>query len=109
MNTLSRRNFLKAAAVLAAPTIIPISAIVRGRTAPGDRINLPLIGCGSRGIQVMRGFFFRPEVQVVAVCDVHDLHYRDQEWGTGELYGRDRAKQLVEAHYGSDKPSGSYK
>ncbi len=58
----------------------------------------------------MRDFLKEKDVQVVAVCDVHQLHYRDHEWGKGEPLGRDAARKTVEDHYakvqGTEKFSG---
>ena len=67
---ISRRDFLKSAAVtLAAPTIVP--ATVFGRNAPSNRINLAAIGVGSRGgSNVWQDFVDTQEdVRIVAVCD----------------------------------------
>ena len=48
---------MKTAALLAAPAIIPSSALGRGRLAPSDRVAIGLIGCSSRGFEVLRDFF----------------------------------------------------
>ena len=109
MKALSRRDFLKTAAVLSVPAFIPLSAIGRGRTSPGDRVTVGLIGCSSRGHEVLRGFLRQSVAQVVAVCDVHNLHYRDQEWGKGQAFGREPTQKLIESHYSADKASGKYK
>jgi predicted dehydrogenase len=52
------------------------------------------IGVGSQGTGDMRGFLSKPEVQMVAVCDVEKAH-------------RDRAKKLVDERYGNGD-CGSY-
>ncbi len=110
MSTFSRRDFLKTAAILAAPTTIPISAWGRGRRpAPSGRITMGLIGCGGRGNEVLRSFLPHADAQVVAVCDVHDKHYRDREWGKGEALGREPIRKFVESHYAADQASGKYK
>jgi len=103
MKSFSRRDFLKTAAVLSAPAIIPMSVLGRGRPAPSDRVTIGLIGCSSRGFEVLRSFLRHADAQVVAVCDVHKLHYRDQAWGKGQAYGRESAQNLVESHYAADK------
>jgi len=67
---LSRRHFLRsAAAVLAAPAIVP--ARVLGPLAPGNRINLAAIGVGGRGgSNVWQDFVDTQEdVRIVAACD----------------------------------------
>ena len=68
--TTSRRTFLKsAAAVAAAPMIVPSS--VFGRTAPSNRINLAAIGLGNRGSgNVWQDFVSTQDgVRLVAACD----------------------------------------
>ena len=99
--TLSRKNFLRAstlgAAAVAAPTVIPSSALgFGGFTAPSERITLGMIGFGRQ----MRGHFGaclgRKDAQILAVCDV----YRDR---------REQAKARVEKTYAKNAVSGSYK
>lgn len=111
MNTFpaSRRQFLKAAALLAAPAMVPISVFGRSRPAPSERITVGVVGVGSRGIADMEGFLAEAGAQVVAVCDTHDLHYRDNPWGKGQAMGREPAAKKVEAHYAANKASGKYK
>ncbi len=94
----SRREFLKSAAVVGAafalPTIVP--STVFGRNAPGNRINVGLIGMGlmmGSHHHIMLG---REEVQVLAVCDV-------------DLGKRERAKGQTEKAYGAKMASGTYK
>ncbi|MGB3587466.1 MAG: twin-arginine translocation signal domain-containing protein, partial [Tunicatimonas sp.] len=54
MNNNSRRAFIKkvttaTSAVIAAPTIIPASALGKnGHVAPSDRINIAFIGAGNQ-------------------------------------------------------------
>ncbi|MGA2501886.1 MAG: Gfo/Idh/MocA family oxidoreductase, partial [Tepidisphaeraceae bacterium] len=70
-----RRQFLKQAATAAAgitfPTFVAASALGKdGATAPGDRINVGMIGAGMRGRQILPGFN-GGESQLVALCDVY--------------------------------------
>ena len=68
---LSRRQFLGAAAAVAAPTIVLSSVFGKpGRPAPADRINLALIGCGGQGNYDLDRHMKLNEVQVTALCDV---------------------------------------
>src|SRR5882724_11824015 len=92
MKSFSRRQFLKTTVVLAVPTMIPMSALGRGRPAPGGRVTMGLIGCSSRGFEVLRSFLRQADAQVAAACAVHDLHYRDQEWGEGRRSAASRDK-----------------
>jgi len=68
--SISRRRFLRRAAVAAsAPFILP-SRIWSAPTPPNNRITLGFIGTGMQGRGLMNGFLGHSEVQVVAVCDV---------------------------------------
>ena len=88
---LSRRRFLRAAAVssalVAAPQLIPASALGKdGAVAPSDRIVLGGIGIGNRGGDDLRGFLSQPDVQCVAICDVKAVPLRGgQETGRREV------------------------
>jgi hypothetical protein len=87
--SISRRSFLKTAAVGAAPLIIPSTALGQGgKPAASDRIVMATIGTGGQGTGDMGGFMGFPEVQMVAVCDVVPEH-------------RDRAQQRVNDKYGN--------
>jgi len=67
---LRRRTFLKTAA-LAAPLVIPASALGAGsRAAPSERIAMGAIGVGPRGSAVFREMTSQPGVQALAACDV---------------------------------------
>jgi len=107
--TVTRRCFLKSATALAAPLILPASAIGRARLAPSERVNVGLVGCGERGMQVAKDFLKDARVQILAVCDVHDRHYREREWGKGNELGREPGRQAIESHYAATTPSGSYR
>jgi predicted dehydrogenase len=73
----TRRQFLKttaaAAAAVAAPTIIPGSALgAEGKPPPSERINVGLIGCGGMGTSNLNICARYPDVVVTAACDVWD-------------------------------------
>lgn len=69
---LTRRRFLStAAAGVAAPYIIPASALGQGdKAAPSERITIGIIGTGGKGTGGMHNFMACRDAQVVAVCDV---------------------------------------
>lgn len=93
-NRVSRRQFLKGAAALAAaPYVLPSTALAR--PAPSERITLGLIGIGNMGGGHLHGFVHDPAVQVVAVSDVRS-------------WKRDEARQLVETTYAAERPDGKY-
>ncbi len=94
----TRRSFLKRAALaglaLGAPAIVP--ATVFGQNAPSSRIGMGLIGHGLMMGGHQGHMCGRPDVQVLAVCDVH----RNR---------RENARQAVERAYGARQPSGNYR
>ena len=82
------------------PTIIPSSALGRERVvAANERIQLGVIGLGSRGFNLLEEFLQLGDCRILAVCDVDELHYRDLAWGKGKAYGRQPARELIEKHY----------
>ena len=101
-SSISRRSMLRntaagAAVAVAAPTVIPSSAMgFSGYTAPSERITFGMIGFGL----MMRGHFGsmlgRRNVQILAVCDV-------------DRTKRENARKQVEEKYGQIASSGSYK
>src|SRR5215471_7852299 len=74
----NRRSFLKtalsaSAAAIAAPQIIPSSALGRdGAVAPSERVTLGGIGIGNRGTYDLGCFLEQKDVQFAAVCDVKE-------------------------------------
>ncbi len=93
INSLTRRNFLKHAALaggaLAAPCIIPISALGRnGTVAPSERIVMGGMGVGGRGSGVLNWMLPEPDMQFVAICDA-------------KKSSRESVKRMVDARYGN--------
>lgn len=89
----NRREFLKravaASAAIAAPTIIPASALGRGgAVAPSERIVMGGIGIGGRGTHDLNWMIGEADVQFVALCEVQKKR-------------RDAAKAIVDGHYGN--------
>ncbi len=69
----SRRQFVKTTslAAFAAPLIVNPSVLPgKNRTAPGDKINLGLIGCGGLGKANLNACAGHPDIVVTAACDV---------------------------------------
>ena len=105
----SRRSFLKqgtrAVAALAAPTIIPASALGRGgAVAPSERINMGFIGLGGQGTghllggawtYVPGGYVARDDVQVLATCDVRRERRESAQNRCNQMY----AQKLGQASY----------
>ena len=90
--TLSRRRFLARSAAIAAPCIIPSSALgLAGTVAPSNRIVYGLVGCGGHGTGWNLDQIFRmDDAQVIAVCDVDP-----QRLG--------KARDKVRNHYGGKR------
>jgi predicted dehydrogenase len=93
-NASSRRTFLKASALtLAAPTIIPISALgAPDKPAPSNRITLAFIGCGKMAndfhLPTLLSF---PDVQALAVCEVDPKRLAHAKDRVEKAYGKDAA------------------
>ena len=90
----SRRLFLKGAAVLAAAPYV-ISSRAWGRTAPGERITLGMIGVGNMGSGHLHTLVKNGDFQILAICDVR----RDR---------REKFQKLVEETYAAESTSGTY-
>ena len=91
-SSISRREFIKASAAgIAAPTIIPSSALGLGRRpAPSNRVNVAFFGFGTIAHGTISGFLRNDQVQLVAVADANRLSpnygYRGEKEG-GRLVG----------------------
>lgn len=103
----SRRNFLKGfGSVAALPLIIPASALGRDhRPAPSERITMGFIGMGSMGMYNLQGFIAKPDVQVLAVCDVN---LSGTNYAGNGLNGREPARQFVNSTYAEKSDSSTY-
>ncbi|MCD6304085.1 MAG: Gfo/Idh/MocA family oxidoreductase [Planctomycetes bacterium] len=90
---ISRRRFLRKAAqvgaVVAAPTIVPASALgLGGAVPPSEKIVVGGIGIHHRGMHDMRWIIGQPDVRVVAICDVQKTC-------------REAVKKFVDNYYGN--------
>ncbi len=102
-SSFNRREFLghlsvAAAAGIAAPTVIPSTALGRGAVpAPSERIAVAMIGTGRQAylVNLERQLLKMPDVQIVALCDV-------DSWRLEET------QKLVEKHYASRRASGQF-
>jgi len=68
----TRRCFLRStAAVVAAPYVVPASALgTPAKPPPSDRITLGLVGLGSMGMRHVKGFLVEDGCRITAVCDI---------------------------------------
>ena len=95
-NTLTRRSLIQAAvpAALAAPSIVPASALGRaGQPPPSDRINLGIIGVNGMGSSNLANCAKYPDVVVTAICDV----------------SRDRREKALQLHQSTAKGHNDYR
>ena len=108
---ITRRIFAKTTlAATLAPSII--SGRVWGTNdtpPPSERLNVGLIGLGGLGMGHVGRFLQAKGTQVLAVCDVHKIHYRDEPWDKRSPCGQDAAKAIVEDFYSDAVASGTYK
>ncbi len=105
MNRQSRRTFLKTTSAVVAAQIVPAS--VMGANAPSNRINVGIIGTGTRGLPDMQVFMRNDDVQIKAICDVNTASYgyRDET----RLMGREPALAITEKHYADKTRAGGFK
>ena len=101
----SRRRFLKAAGMGLS------SFAFRGRRSAAcspalERINIGVIGLGSRGFNLIDALVVEPTCQITAVCDVDRFHYRDRVWGSGRAFGRDAAADHIHRMYATIREGG---
>jgi predicted dehydrogenase len=89
---ISRRRFLAAAgAAVAAPMIIPGSALgLNGRPSPSNRITMGIVGWGMQGPANTRAFLGNQDCQVVAACDL-DQRYLQKALDTINGHYRNKA------------------
>src|SRR5207253_8490345 len=86
------------AAALAAPMLIPASALARdGAVAPSERIAMGFIGLGGQGTghllggawtYVPGGYVARGDVQVLAVCDVRKERRDSAQQRCNQMYAQ---------------------
>ncbi len=92
----SRRRLLQAAvpAALAAPSVVPASALGRaGQPPPSDRINLGIIGVNGMGLGNLANCARHPDVVVTAICEV----------------SRDRREKALALHKNTAKGHNDYR
>lgn len=96
-HTTTRRQFLQQVAAFSASVTLTRSAF-----AANDKIQVGIVGLGSRGFNLLDAFLTQPDAQIVALCDVHPLHHRDLLWGKGRQFGLTPAADQVKKATGSN-------
>jgi predicted dehydrogenase len=107
----TRRSFLRRAAAASAlgfPTLIPGSALGKGRPAPSNRVNMATVGYGTIAFSTTGNFLADDRVQMIAVADPA-LDLPGYNYDGGAHGGRAVGKARIEAHYGDKAPSKFYK
>jgi predicted dehydrogenase len=110
---LHRRDFLKASAILAAGVALPAfssctttKARAPRRPAPGERINVGIVGFGTIAHDTIFNFLGDPRVQVVAVADpvaeLGNYGYQGERRG-GRLVGQ----RVVDGYY-TEQAKGTF-
>jgi predicted dehydrogenase len=69
--TVPRRDFIKTVGAATAATALSYSRII----GANERVQLGLIGCGSRGVGVMNNFVKLGNVDVTALCDIYGAQF----------------------------------
>jgi predicted dehydrogenase len=72
-NDLTRRDFLKTAATVAAVSALPVAGApaILADTAPSDAVRYGFIGTGTEGCTLLRFLTTIPEGRCVATCDIY--------------------------------------
>jgi hypothetical protein len=93
---IDRRTFLETSAVAAGATIVPRHVLGGpGFIAPSDKIHVGYVGCGTQGLRLLMDFLRKPEIIVVAVCDVNKDSQDYPEWSKNEI--RDKVRTFLKA------------
>ena len=69
-SALSRRNFLKNAAVVAGAMIVPRHVLGKGFVAPSDKLLIAGIGVGGKGKSDIAKFYESGKSEIAFLCDV---------------------------------------
>ena len=87
LKPITRRNFLRNAAVLSSVLIVPRHVLGgAGFTAPSDKITLGFIGCGRQGVGLQRRFANLTSTQIVAACDPYAIKLEKLVMANNQFY-----------------------
>jgi predicted dehydrogenase len=84
---ISRRRFMQAAALSAAPLILPSAVFGRKRVQPSDKIGIGFVGMGVMNRYHLTEFLKNEAVRVIGVCDVDTTRRKDAKRRVDEAYG----------------------
>lgn len=113
---LNRRTFIAQTALTGLGFFVVPSSVLggHGRTAPGDKINVALIGSGTQALKQLPDWLQREDLQFVSVCDPNRKSFDYPQWGKsqgekqGAPGGRELGKERINAYYAQKSGSGSY-
>jgi len=120
----SRRDFLGKAGVAGAVFAIAPRYVLGGadQVPPSEKLTIACVGVGAQGTRVMMEYLRRPDVHIVAVCDVNEEGGGYGDWGLhtvekatrkrrrrDNMAGREPARRCVEEHYAGQRRSGTYR
>ena len=90
----TRRSFIRSAAIgtagaIALPTIMPSNLL--GSSAPSNRINVAMIGCGRQSIQPnIPQLLQSKNAQIVAVCDLDSWRLNNAQKQVNDYYSKEK-------------------
>lgn len=71
-----------------APIFVPSHVLgAGGQTTPSNKLNVGVIGVGTRGLLVMRSFLTMDDARITAICDVNRQHLERARQAITESYG----------------------
>ena len=93
---LTRRDFVRTAAAVTAPMVVPASALgLGGRKPPSERITVGVIGVGYQARGHLNLLMNHPDTQVLAVCDVDRSRLDDAKDTVTQGYSNDKTYKGV--------------
>jgi len=87
-----RRDFIKSVGAATAATALSYSRIL----GANERVQMGLIGCGSRGVGVMNSFLKVGDVDVTALCDVYGAQFERAKQNASKAKTFADHRQLLE-------------
>ena len=129
---LSRRRFMLTGGAAASAFAIAPRHVLGGAgfVAPSQKITLACIGFGTQAIREIGGILARPDVEIVAMCDVEKDGVNYLEWSKNDIRnvirrlienptwregfnhvpgGREVGKEIVETYYAKQRGQAQFK
>ncbi len=103
---MKRRQALSTILAAGSASLLPRITSSAAKVAANDRIQVGVIGLGSRGFNLIDDLLAQPDVEITMISDLYNEHYRDREWGKGPRYGFEPAREKIQQHANSQRKSG---